>query len=616
MAGTGLISADSIARVRDTADIVEVVRGYLSLKRSGQNWLGVCPFHDDHDPSMNVSEKFASYRCFACGAKGSVFDFVMHMERMDFRDCVEFLAERYSIELAYDAPEGGDQPAPQGFGKHELRRVHRWAAEFFRRRLGTEEGAACRAYLEKRNISSEMWDVFGVGYAPGGWDVLVGAAQRRGIPEDLLVEAGLAAKRDGGRGGLYDRFRDRLVFPIRDGQGEAIAFGARSLDGSEPKYLNSPETRLFAKRRQLYGLDQIRDIREEPVLVMEGYTDVVMARQQGGRNAVATLGTALTADHARVLSRYGKRVVLVFDGDAAGRKAAERGGEVFAAVDLDLRVAVLPSGQDPCDFLLETGIEGLAHIEESARDFLDFAVEGVVGRHDLGAVAGRSAAADELLGMVSPITNPVKRGLALERVSRALGVVPANLEQRLSTLARSPRRRVAEPSASSPPPDAMYAPDPAMDPGFDPGFDGGVPQEGAGDPAATVSPRRRRAERALLRGLLEGRKLEGAAISAEDFFLPLHRRLFEASGAPGGVVEDPHRLMDGFRDLRERQELSRLLPDETSEALDPARAEAAFRDACQFLVEDRHQREIEELKRSGADFMEIAERIRRQKGNG
>jgi DNA primase len=604
MAATGLISADSIARVREVAEIVEVVRGYLQLKRSGQNWLAVCPFHDDHDPSMNVSEKFSSYRCFACGAKGSVFDFVMFMERMDFREAVEFLAERYSVELSYEAPEGpialGASTAPE-FNKNELRRVNRWAAEFFRRRLASPEGAACRAYLQKRQISEDMWECFGVGYAPGGWEALVTAALRKGIPEKLLLKAGLAAEREGGRGGLYDRFRDRLVFPIRDGQGEAIAFGARSLDGSEPKYLNSPETPLFAKRRQLYGLDQLRDLRDEPVLVMEGYTDVLMARQQGACNAVATLGTALTEQHARTLSRYAKQVILVFDGDAAGLKAAERGGEVFAAVDLDLKVAVLPEGQDPCDFLIETGVEGVAYIEEEARDFLDFAVHAVVERSDVRSVAGKAEAADQLLSMVAPIANSVKRGLAMDRVSRALSVAPADLERRLLDLSRPLRRRAqARPSE---PQETLGGPE----------FS--VPPEYAEAAAPAIAPARRRAEKALLRGLLAGRRPREGELLVEDFVLPLHRRLFE-SWLRQGEASDAHRLLDGFSDPEERRELNRLLPDEEYEARDPQLAEAAFMDACRYLVDDRRRQEIEDLKRESdldSSFDLLYRRIREQK---
>ncbi|MEZ6195230.1 MAG: DNA primase [Planctomycetota bacterium] len=593
MVGRGKIREDSISRVREIVDIVEVVSGYMQLKRSGQSFLGVCPFHDDHDPSLNVSPKFGTYRCFACGAKGSVFDFVMHMDRVDFREAVELLAERHGITLDYETPEGREAPEEAGWSKSDLVRVHRWAAEFFRRRLAAPDGEGCRAYLDRRGITEASREEFGIGYAPGGWDQLVGAARRKGIPEGLLVDSGLAASREGGRG-IYDRFRDRLVFPIRDGLDRVIAFGARSLDGSEPKYLNSPETLLFSKRRSLYGIERLRELRDEPVMVMEGYTDVIRAAEVGGRNAVATLGTALTEEHARVLARYTREVVLVFDGDAAGRKAAERGAEVFAAADLGLRVSVLPGGQDPCDFLAERGPEGLTAIREDARDFLQFAIGEVRARHDLGGLDGRVAAADELLRMVAEIANPVKRGLALEGVAAALAIGRADLEGRLLRL-RAPRRK----SAASE--------------GLPAGFEAGEPA--APEPPLRLKPAQLRAERAVLRGLIAGRRIAGEPLLGEDFLTPFHRDVFRAWESVAGAA-DPLALLDRFEGTRERAELSRLLPDEEGEERDPKVEEAAFLDALRYLTECRRDRELEALKRSAdpeLDFQRLADQIRRRK---
>lgn len=428
---TGRIRQDVIERVREATDIVALVAGYVTLKRSGSSHKGLCPFHQEKTPSFHVSSERGFYKCFGCGAAGSPIDFVIQMDKVTFPEAVEMLAERAGIPIEREESRGA---APEGTPKADIYRVNRWAAEFFRRRLYTDEGQACRAYLEKRGLSEEMWTLYGIGYAPESWDAMVGAARKNGVPIEGLVDAGLVKARDEGNG-HYDRFRNRLVFPINDAMERVIAFGARSLDGSEPKYLNSPETAVFSKGRCLYSIEHLRHLKaNEPVFVMEGYTDVIMAYQMGVKSAVATLGTALTEMHANVLSRYTSNVVLLYDGDAAGRKAAERGVGLFLASDFELKVAVLEGNEDPCDFFKRTGSAGAAWITERTTDFLDFAMRETLGRHDVTSLTGRVRAADELLEMAKRIQNPVKRGAVIDRIAQDLSLAKPDLLSRLGSI--------------------------------------------------------------------------------------------------------------------------------------------------------------------------------------
>ncbi|MEE9394763.1 MAG: DNA primase [Planctomycetota bacterium] len=571
---TGRISEQTLVRIRDATEIVSLVESYVSLKRSGKNWKGLCPFHDEKTPSFTVSPDHGSYNCFGCGKKGSAFDFVIAMDRVEFREAAEILADRSGIEIEFDEVKGGTTRAPSGPQKTDLHRANKWAASFFRRELLGERGADCRAYLESRGIRPEQWEKFGIGYAPEGWSFLVDAAVQRNIPEDLLADAGLAKRREKGPG-LYDAFRDRLMFSIRDSLDRVIAFGGRCLDGSEPKYLNSPETKVFSKRKSLYGIESLRSHKfGEPVFVMEGYTDVVMAGQVGAKGCVATLGTSLTEEHARVLTRYTNRVVLVYDGDAAGRKAAERGAELFCSVDASIQISRLPAGQDPCDFLLERGKEGFATIEDGAEDFFEFVLAEVRERSDLSNVSGVAQAADELLKMAHAVANPVKRGLVLDRIARELGLRRGDLLDRART--KAPRSR----------------PSPA------PGLE---PESGPSEPMQTVAPAQRRAERQLLRALLRG-GAEGTnwaqRLQPGDVILEPHRALLErilkAKGS-GGEIDIPA-LSLGVEDLQGRELLNEFL-------LSSERDLEALRDqllgALDFFERERDRKEIAAIKSRG-----------------
>ena len=337
-------------RVRDSIDIVEVIGTYISLRRSGKGLVGLCPWHDDSRPSLQVNPDRQTFRCWVCNLGGDAFSFLMKMEKLEFREALEQLADRAGIPITRGRGTSGDRKA-------ELHRVLGWAADRFRDCLqAAPEARAARDYLQSRGLSTDTVRRFGLGYAPASWDWLLRQASAAGIGSELLAATGMAVERQD-RSGHYDRFRDRLIFPIRDPLGRCVAFGGRVLPGAasdSAKYINSPETQLFSKSSMLYGLDTAREAmgRSRRAVVVEGYTDCLAARQVGIDDVVAVLDTALGEKHAKLLRRYVDRIVLVLDGDEAGRRRTDEILDVLLAEAVDLRIARLPTGVDPCDFIL------------------------------------------------------------------------------------------------------------------------------------------------------------------------------------------------------------------------------------------------------------------------
>ena len=376
-------------RVREAIDIVDVVGSYISLRRQGKAMTGLCPWHDDGRPSLQVNPDRQTYRCWVCDIGGDVFSFVMRMEKVEFREALEQLADRAGIEL----PRGrGGLPVDD---KATLRTVQAWAAERFCDCLrSAPEASAARDYLRSRGLSPATIDRFQIGFAPQSWDWLLRQSVAAGIGRDDLVKAGLVIERDD-RSGHYDRFRGRVMFPIRDPQGRCVAFGGRVLPGDRPdsaKYINSPETPLFSKSSMLYGLDTAREAMaaSRRAVVVEGYTDCLAARQAGIDDVVAVLGTALGERHAKLLRRYADRIVLVLDGDDAGRRRANEVLEVLLAEPIDVRIARMPSGVDPCDLILEQGRDAFEALVAEACDPLDYRMDEVLA--GLAADAGDDAA--------------------------------------------------------------------------------------------------------------------------------------------------------------------------------------------------------------------------------
>ncbi len=439
---------DVVARVKSATDLVALVEAHVPLRRRGRHLEGLCPFHEERTPSFKVHAEEQFFKCFGCGKGGDCYSFIEEIERVTFREALELLAERAGIPLR-SGPIGSSRDDRTG-----IREALRFALDRFRSNLASPRGKEARAYLEARGIAPASAEEFGLGYAAAGWDDILGAARGKGIAPETLEAAGLLVRNDEGR--LYDRFRDRLIFPILDGLERPVGFGGRVLrEGEGPKYLNSPESPLFGKGRLLYGLERARKFlapEGTPLAVVEGYTDVLLPHQEGVRNVVATLGTALTPDHARLLRRYTQTVVLVFDSDEAGARASERGVEVLLAEDLDVRVAVVPEGKDPCDLVRARGGAAFADLLAGAVDFFDHALARIEAREDLSASAGRVRAADLLLVLVSRVSSPVRRGEYLKRIASRLLLAESDLGRRLGDLLERATRPIARSGRPEPPP--------------------------------------------------------------------------------------------------------------------------------------------------------------------
>ena len=445
-------------RIREAVDIVDVVGSYVALRRHGKGMTGLCPWHDDSRPSLQVNPERQTFRCWVCDVGGDVFSFVMRMEKVEFREALEQLAERAGIPLA----RGSGLPAADE--RASLRQCLAWAADRFHDclRHSTEAGQA-RDYLKTRGLTSATIERFGMGYAPQAWDWLLRQAAAAGISSAALVRAGLAVERDD-RSGHYDRFRGRVIFPIRDPLGRCVAFGGRVLPGERPdtaKYINSPETPLFSKSSTLYGLDTAKDAmsRSRRAVVVEGYTDCLAARQAGIDDVVAVLGTALGERHVRLLRRFADRIVLVLDGDDAGRRRANEVLDVLLAEPVDVRIARLPSGVDPCDLLVARGAAAFESLVAQASDPLDYRLDELLAALPADAGDDQALAASESVlralaaaGRRSPLP-PSQRRLredqVLGRLARRFGLSRDVLRARMLDL-RGATTASAAPAASSP----------------------------------------------------------------------------------------------------------------------------------------------------------------------
>jgi len=428
-------------RIKEALSIVSVVEAYFPLRRSGKNFTALCPFHKEKTPSFTVFPESDTFRCFGCGKGGDIFTFVQEMERVSFPEAMEILARRAGISLE----KKGSAPG-RGL-KSRLLSILEAAQDFYARSLKGPQGRPAREYLERRGLSRAV-EAFGLGFAPPSWTALVEKLGAMGVEPDLLVKAGLAKKGDLG---VHDYFRNRLMIPIRDALGRIVGFGGRVLDDSEPKYLNSPENTLFSKGKLLFGLHQARKSGADRFLVVEGYTDVMAAVLAGVKGVVAGLGTSFTADQARLLQRYGRgKVVLLFDGDQAGWKAAERALDLFVTTQMDVRVALLRDGTDPADLVRDRGGRALEEIADSARPALKVKLDLVFSRNDPGDPAGAAQAAREITDYLAKVPDPVRLEKMLQEAASRLGVSQEALAGALRAATRRDRRRRKGPAHPAP----------------------------------------------------------------------------------------------------------------------------------------------------------------------
>ena len=447
------IPEDILQRIRDATDIVDLISEHVQLVKRGRNYSGLCPFHDEKTPSFSVDPDRQFYHCFGCGVGGNVFKFIQEIDRVTFVEAVKFLAERAGVSL----PERSGPSREEDAAADELYRANDLAQKYFHHLLLNDAvGASARTYLQTRGLTGETIARFGLGYAPPEWDALLKVAGRRGLNPQILERAGLALLRSTGSG-HYDRFRDRVTFPIANLSDRTIAFGARALQpDQEPKYLNSPETPIYHKGRVLYGLSSTRDAirRQDAVLVVEGYMDLISLAQAGIQHVVATSGTALTEDHGRLLARFARQVVLLFDGDAAGSTAAMRACEALLGTGLDARVVSLPAEHDPDTFVQEHNPDALLKRAENAQSVLDFYLEQLAQQHDLSSVEGKARAAERLKSLLAKPRDAVRRDLLLREVAERLSIDEQSLRHDLQASMRrpqQPRKAVAEPSPTAVP---------------------------------------------------------------------------------------------------------------------------------------------------------------------
>jgi DNA primase len=444
---TGFFDQGVVNQVQQANDIADVISEHVNLVKKGREMVGLCPFHDDHRPSMNVNATKQIFKCFACGAGGDVFKFVQMRESLSFSQAIERLAERAGIKLRPRTQDWRPKTEDSDVDPNRLAKVNEWATKYFQENLHDEKkGKLARDYIAQRQITPDSVKKWRLGLAISSQDDLFKAATAKNIPVKLLEQAGLIVGQAGS--GFSDKFINRLMFPITDVTARVIGFGGRILEGEGAKYINSPTTALFDKSNTLYGLEQARHkiVSSGTAVVVEGYTDVIMAHSKGCDNVVAALGTSFTSGQGRILRRYAKKVVLIFDSDTAGMEAANRALEICLAQHIDIALASVPEGKDPCDFLLAAGKERFEQLIDEAVDVFQFKWNRLTESFSRDeTLAGRKSAIEEFLQTVatslwSGNLAAIERGLIVNRLSKIIGLdskeINAELHKRIGRAVR------------------------------------------------------------------------------------------------------------------------------------------------------------------------------------
>lgn len=568
MAGRSREATDEIRR---RIGILDVVSAHVTLKRSGRRYTGLCPFHSEKTPSFTVNPELGFFYCFGCHAGGDVFDFVMRLEGVPFPVALTELAGRAGVPLP-QTPEderlGGE--------RERLLRVVAEAAAFFRSQLAGPDGLTARRYLADRGVDAAAAETFRLGYAPAGWDGLLRALRGRGFDAAAAEQAGLAVARSGAGGtGHYDALRHRLIFPIHDLQGRPVAFGGRALDEATPKYLNTRETALFVKGRTLYALDAARAaIRAAgEAVVVEGYMDALTCHQFGITNAVASLGTALTQDQALLLKRFAARAVLVYDADASGMDAAERGLGIFEQVELPVRVAVLPGRADPDELLRARGAEAFRRTLAEAQSVFDYRFAMAASRHDGSTVEGKVGIVDEVSQLIIIAPNPVRQSEYVRQLAERLAVREDAVRGQIRRLAKG-REESRTPAAA-----------------------GQAGRAVLGSQAPPEAEGRVGAETLLLHLLVADASVRvgiRGLLDARTFREPARHALAEVLLDPEAEGIDPGRLRERLRDEAAISLLSRFLIEEPPVRGDARRiAEGCVRTLRLADLEERIDRLVE-----------------------
>jgi DNA primase len=423
-----------VKEIKRRLSILNLIEGYTSIKKTGKGYVALCPFHDDHNPSMHVDEEKGLFHCFSCGAGGDILGFYMRYNGLTFPEAVSDLAKRANIEVEKSAP-----PVKGKSRTGNLLKINSAVSDFYHRALvESRKGGPARDYLEKRNIPPGVIEEFRLGYAPDGWDTLVKFLKKHNVPLSVAEKTGLVVRKQSGDG-YYDRFRNSIIFPIFSVEGKVIGFGGRRINESdEPKYINSPESEIYQKRKNFYGLDRSKEHirRNKRAVIVEGYTDFLSMFSAGIKNVVATLGTSLTRDHAVTLRRYTDRIVVVFDGDESGVKAALRSLDVFLEEGLLPSVVILPDGDDPDSFLAANGKEEFTKLIDGSPTLLDFYVSNTVDDYRKGQMSMNSCV-KEIADALAKVNDPILRSSYVRKTAEMLGL----RENEVLSLLRSGKRR-------------------------------------------------------------------------------------------------------------------------------------------------------------------------------
>ncbi|OGP57386.1 MAG: DNA primase [Deltaproteobacteria bacterium RBG_13_52_11b] len=424
----GFFSEDKVSEIRERSNILEVVSDYVTLKKAGKNHRGLCPFHSEKTPSFMVNEEKQIFHCFGCGAGGNVFTFLMKAGNLTFPQAVEELAKRYGIRLPSREPSPAQKREVEK--KEVLFQINRIACDYFHDLLTRRrEGEIGRRYLSQRGAKDEMIEEHRLGYAPDAWNGLVGHLQEKKVRLEFASELGLIFPKK--KGGWYDAFRGRILFPIFDVHGRIVGFGGRLIGQGEPKYLNSPESTIYHKGEILYGLQAAKSSIQEKdsVMIAEGYFDLLALHQNGFKQSVATLGTALTPHHIRTLKRYTKNLVTLFDSDEAGAKANLRSLPLFLEEEVAAKAIFLPKGQDPDEFLRKGNSKEFERRAAGAVPLIDFFFEWLLKNHDMKSIEGKVKVAQEGLGMIGRIPNPIRRNFYKKALAERLNVPQSFLDE-------------------------------------------------------------------------------------------------------------------------------------------------------------------------------------------
>ncbi len=509
-----------ISEIVNANDIVSLVSSYVHLKKSGSGYMGCCPFHREKTPSFHVSGDKQLYHCFGCGVGGSVIQFVMAAENLDFPDALRFLADRAGINL----PEMGrvdDQTDAYYKRKRKIYDMNRDAARFFREVLLSQQGKTALEYLTNRGLSMKTITSFGLGASPDGWDALLKKLLSLGYDRDLMVEAGLCIRNE--KNHVYDRYRNRVMFPIIDTRGNVVGFGGRKLTGDGAKYINSPESIVYNKGKILYALNFAKKQEHNNLILTEGYMDVISLHQAGFTGAVAGCGTALTSEQARLAAKYSKNIFLCYDSDEAGQKAAKRAIELFSGLECNVKVLKVPDGKDPDDFIRKHGAAAFEKLLTSARATTRYEIDSIMQKYDLDDISQKVEFSREIAQLLSRLKSAVEQDEYLKYVSRKANIS----EDALLTEIKKLRRRDSVKTVTTEMKKAS-----------------GI-QHSPGQ-SKTTSARIIKAERGLLCALLSSRtdfeKLRDK-VTDELFTYDLHRQIFSEAkllyekGGSFGVAE-------------------------------------------------------------------------------